>query len=392
MIDARQVERLLGYRDPDGAVLSLYVDVPAQPVAIREMLVRVDNLLAEQADAARDAPHTVRRELAEARTWVREALATHVRDWLGHGVALLAAPSLGLHEAMPVSWPVHTRVVADRRPYVRPLLSALHHARPYYVVVVERREAWIFRVDGESIESVSKLVGDGVRDSSHAGWAGYEEYNTRHRAAELARRHYRSTAATVEKLLAANGRDLVVGGHEVGIVEFVGQLPDAVRRRLVGTFVVDPHTMTAGDVRDLSARARDRRRREHELRVLAEVADREANGLAVSGIEACGQAVNRGQAAMLVVRDDAVVAGFDCETCGELTPKAAATCPHCGGPLRPVYDLVDELLARVVQQGGQVEFADQVSGAGGSGEPGSVGPAGEPVSAMVRSRLVRPDR
>ncbi|GAA2757957.1 hypothetical protein [Actinopolymorpha rutila] len=389
MIDARQVERLLGYRDPDGAVLSLYVDVPVQAVAVREMFVRVDNLLTEQADSARDAPHAVRRELAEARTRVREALTMHVRDWLGHGVALMAAPSLGLQEAMPVSWPVNSRVVADRRPYVRPLLSALHHARPYYVVVVERREAWIFRVDGESIESVSKLVGDGVRDASHAGWAGYEEYNTRHRAAELARRHYRTTAATVEKLLAANGRDLVVGGHEVGIVEFVGQLPDAVRRRLVGTFVVDPHTMTAGDVRGLSARARDRRRREHERRVLAEVADREASGLAVSGIEACGQAVNRGQASMLVVRGDAVVAGFDCETCGELTPKAAASCPHCGGPLRPVYDLVDELLARVVQQGGQVEFADEV---GGAGEPGPPDLADEPVSAMLRGRLVRPDR
>lgn len=382
MIDVKQVDRLLRYQDPDGAVLSLYLNVPANAGGLREMFVRLENLLCDVAAKQDRASHSVKSDLAAAREEVRGAVTEHVRDWLGHGVAIMSAPSLGLYETVPVSWPVPDRAVVEHRPYVRPLMSALHHARPYYVVVVERRQAWIFRADGESIEPVSKLVGEGVRDRSHAGWAGLEEYNTRHRAAELARRHYRSTAATVENLMRGNGRDLVVGGHEVSIVEFVGMLPDGVRRKLVGTFVVDPHTMTAGDVRTRGARARDQRRVEHERRVLAEIADQEATGLAVSGIEACADAVNLGQAAVLVVHGEDVVPGFDCLTCGELSVDPAERCGGCGsGPLRPVFDLVDELVARVVQQGGGVEFvdADELGG-------------GLRVSATLRGRLARQAR
>jgi peptide subunit release factor 1 (eRF1) len=279
----------------------------------------------------------------------------HARDWLGHGVAILRSSALCLDEQVVVGCPVPNRAVVGRHPYIRPLLSALHQAAPYFVAVVDRRRAWVFRVEGNDIQPVTAFEGSGLRDPSYAGWAGREEYRVRHRAAELARRHYRSTATYLGPLLNADESDLVVGGHETSIVEFVELLPEPIRRHLAGTFVVDPHAMAAPEVRTRSAHARSARRSERERELRRDIGDREAGGQAVSGVVRCADAVNRSLADLLIVGGDETVPGFVCDTCGNLSVEGAS-CPVCGGRFRAVPDVVDELVARVVHEHGQVEF------------------------------------
>lgn len=352
MIDMRGVDRLLTYHDPHNALLSVYVTVPVEAAGQREMWGRLHGLL-NSVDA--DAGGVGRRAMSAEVDAVRESMTEHVRDWRGHGVAFLSSSALGVHEAVPVGWPVPDRVVVGPHPYVRPLLAALDHSRPYVVAVVDRRHAWLFRIEGRTVEPAGELVGNGVRDPSYAGWAGLEEYGVRQRATELVRRHYRTTATALAALLDSGETELVVGGHEVSIVEFVGILPEQVRRRITGTFVVDPHTMTAGEVWQRSGQAQAEGRADHEREVRAELADKEAVGLAVSGIAACAKAVSRSLADLLVVGGDGEVPGFVCDRCGELMPDDA-TCPGCDVPARPVPDLIDEMVAAVVRFGGKLEF------------------------------------
>ncbi|WP_020576629.1 hypothetical protein [Actinopolymorpha alba] len=385
MIDVKQVERLLRYHDSDGALVSVYFTVPTEAAGLRELSVRLDGLLASiepPPGVPERSRHAVRLAVEEAKRAVREAVTEHVRDWLGHGVAILHSGMLRVHENLPVCRSVPDRVVVGPRPYLRPLLAAVRECRPYHAVVVDRRNAWVFRIDGDSIEPVSRLVGKGLRDPSHAGWAGLEEYRVRQRAAELARRHYRSTASTLDALLRDNDREFVVGGHEVSIVEFIGLLPDWLRQRVAGTFVVDPHTMTSGELRERCEQARGQASEERERRLRAELADREAGGRAVSGLERCAEAVSQSDAELLVVSGDNVVPGYVCDACGQLVVDetevgAGLPCPRCGKQARLVPDIVDEMLARVMLQRGQVEFI-----AGESLD-------GTWIGAMLRRRLVR---
>ena len=367
MIDTTQVDRLLHYDDPDAGVLSLYLTVPAEAAGLREIWVRLDRLLGSVSRPAGRST-AARRILCSELDSVRETVTLHARDWLGHGVAILRSAALGVDEQVPVGWPVPDRAVVGRRPYVRPLLAALHHAAPYVVAVVDRRHAWVFRVDGHDVESVDSLVGSGLRDPSYAGWAGLREYGVRHRAAELARRHYRSTAEHVASLLGADESDLVVGGHETSIVEFIDLLPDRVRERLAGTFVVDPHTMTPLTLRTRSAGALSARRIQRERELRGELADWAAAGQAVIGAAQCADVLNRSAADLLIVGGDDVVPGFVCDSCGSLAVDLTV-CGDCGSDTRAVPDLVDEMVAKVVQQRGKVDFIGHGGGAGADAAP-----------------------
>ncbi|REF38106.1 hypothetical protein [Thermasporomyces composti] len=377
MIDAKQVIRLLQYNDPDNVLLSVHLSVPAEVPGLREMSVRLDSML-----GALDAPadHRARMALAAEVEAIRSAVTEHARDWLGHGVAIYNSAALGFHEEVAVATPLPDRVVLGRRPYVRLLLSALAHVKPYFVVVVDRRQAWLYRVEGHAIERLSRLVDEGVRDSSYGGWAGFEEYRVRNRAWELARKHYRSTAATLDSLLKDNDREFVVGGNEVNIVEFIDLLPHPLRERVAGTFVVDPHTMTAGDLRLLSGRALAERRARYEARLRADLSDWAASGLAVTDLQRCAEMVTQALVDLLIVIGDEEIPGWVCDSTGDILVDQPV-CPTCGQRARRLEDVIDEMVARVVSLGGRVEF---LSG------PGRPGEDGRPiVGARLRHRLVR---
>jgi Bacterial archaeo-eukaryotic release factor family 10 len=375
MTSVLQIDRLARCADPGGALLSLYVTVPAEPAGLRQLWVRVDGLLSAVHPAAASAP-AVRRTVAHEVARVRDTLTENARDWLGHGVAVVSSATLGLHEALPVRSPVPDRVVLGVRPHLRPLLAALGRARPYVLAVVDRRNAWLYRMDGSRLTPTGRLVGQGVRDRSHAGWAGLEEYNVRHRAAELARRHYRSTVAQLTSLLTSTEEELVVGGHEVGITEFLEVLTPWLRDRVAGTFTVDPHTMTADELEDRSEGARTARRLAYERQLRADLADLEAGGLAVSGLADCAGVVSRSLSDLLVVAGSEVEPGYVCDDCGELAVDRP-TC-SCGREARAVPDLIDEMVNRMIRHRGQVEFLD-VSQAQGA----------PMVAARLRSRVSR---
>lgn len=378
MTDDQRVDRLLAHHDPEGTLLTVYLSVPSDIVGVREMWVRLERMLASVEVPPGVEGSGPRRTLAAETDSVRETVTNHVRDWLGHGVAILRSAPLGLREDVAVGWPVPDRAVVGPRPYLRPLLSAWQHAAPYVVVLVDQRRAWMYAVDGHGIEPVEERVDESMRDPSHAGWAGLEEYRVRQRAAELARRHYRATAERLGELVRKDGREVVVGGHEPTTAAFVDLLPDWLRAQLAGTFVIDPHTTTAGDIRTRSAETRAGLRTQRGHRIRSELADGAAHGAAVSGLGSCAEAVERNLVDLLVIDGDGAPPGYVCDQTGDLLVDQQ-TCPRCGRTARPVPNVVDELTVRVLRQRGQVEFVD-ADGA----------PDGMPwLGARLRGRLAR---
>jgi Bacterial archaeo-eukaryotic release factor family 10 len=240
------LDRLRRHSDPSGALLSVFVTVPPDPAALREFPARLNRLLATARMT--DADDGARRRARAALARVREAGSVRGRDWFGHSVAVIASADAGVLDAMRLPCAVPDRAVFGRRAYVRLPLRAFQQCRPYAVVVIDRRRAWLFEVGGGTIRPVRRFEDEGMRNRSHAGWHGLDEYGVRHHAAELARRHYDATAAALAKL-CVKGHPFVVGGHSDGVAEFLSSLSPPLRSNAAGTFVIDPHTMTPDDVR-----------------------------------------------------------------------------------------------------------------------------------------------
>jgi hypothetical protein len=80
-------------------------------------------------------------------------------------------------------------------------------------------------------------------------------------------------------------------------------------------------------------------------------------GRAAVGLRACLAAVSAGPVQTLVVPADGLVPGYECGRCGTLSLGADTCCPDWGTAALPVPDVIEEMVSRVLEDGGDVLVA-----------------------------------
>ncbi len=325
-------------------VLSLYLTVPLDPAEPRGLLARVDELIAAAESAVGGGGHVAE----EDRNSVLEKLEASARDWAGRTVAMFACADVRLFEVFPLPCRLPDRAVLGIRPHIRPLLTALLRCPAYRVAVVDWQRAWLFRVAGEEIEAETAPVAAGLPSPGSGGG------HVQQRVAQLADRHYRDTAAMLEKVMAdGEPEPLVIGGHDKGIQQLVASLPPGLRDRFAGSFAADTRTLTAARVRELAAPLVARWAGQRAERLAGQVATAPPGDLTATGLPACLAAVNACAVQALIVPDDGLVPGYECGRCGNLSVDADE-CPDWGTAALPVPDLIEEMVTRTLEDGGQV--------------------------------------
>jgi peptide chain release factor subunit 1 len=354
MIGTGDVTKLLGVHARGSSVLSLYLNVPLDPAERRSIPARLDDLLASAQHVPADGEAVARARKSELPA-IRDAVSLHSPEWLGHTVAIFACREQGLLEALPLRSQAADQAVVGTRPYVRPLLAELRRSPCYAAVVVNRRDAWLYRVSGDGIEPMASVQGATVASRRFGGWHGFQAYRNDQRTRKLARQHYAATVSALEGAMAAGDcGPFAVGGHEAETANFLAALPATLRERVAGTFVIDPHIMTPARVRrladDVVARWEDHR----EATVAGQITGQPTDAMAAIGLPACLDAANQHAVQVLVVPDAASAAGFACPRCGGLA-AAGGACPVCGAPTAAVPDVIEELAVKVTGDGGTVE-------------------------------------
>jgi len=353
MITQAEVEKLLGVRSADPTVLSLYVNVPQHPPALRGLPARADDLLSAARSAAGE-DRGVAQARDEDRRLARRILEIHAREWIGHTIAIFACAEPRLAEAFVVPGTFEDRAVFAMRPHVRPLLMARQRFPDYCTVVVDRQDAWVFRMTGERIDKLTLPAGSGVLGTRFGGWYGLETRRVNMHMTELACHNYRDTAAALGLIMpASDALPLAIGGHPHDIPQFLDELPGEMREQVVGEFAVDPYTMTPTRVRELAGQVVSRWVSARERRSVTEVLHEPPGGLAAIGLQPCLDAVNQRAAKLLVVPENGMIAGFACQRCAFLG-STGNDCPDWGAASVAVPDLIEEMAVAALENGAQV--------------------------------------
>ena len=350
MITLAEAGKLGAVHTVHPGVLSLYLAVPLDLAELRSLPTRADDLIEAAESAAGGCGHIAERD----RSSVREKLQLSGRDWLGRTVALFACADAGLFEAFPLPRRLPDRAVLGIRPHIRPLLAAVQRCPAYRVAAMDRRHAWLFHIAGEEAQTVTAPVAPGVRDTSLGGRYGLETYSTQQRVTQLARHHYRDTATMLDRAMAQGEPEpLVIGGHDEGIRQLLASLPPGVRERFAGSFAADARSLTPARVRELAAPLVARWAEQRAERLAEQLASMPPGGLAATGLRACLAAVNACAVHTLIVPDDGLVPGYECGRCGALSVDADS-CPDWGTAALPVPDVIEEMVTRTLEDGGQV--------------------------------------
>jgi len=320
MITRAQVEKLGALHAVEPTMLSLYLAVPPS-ADLAVLSARARELVA----AAQAVSGRAVEPWAQER--VGDRLATCARDGTGRTLAVFACAGSGLLEAIPLPCPLPEVAVLGVRPHIRPLLLARQRCPAYQVAVVDRQRLWLFAVDGDDVAGT---------------WVP-------------AARHTHDTAAQLAWIMrGGEPGPLVIGGREDDVEQLLGSAPAAMREAVAGSFAADPRALTAAGARDLAApvvaRWADRRAR----RLAGEILAPRPDGRCAVGLPACLAAVSAGAVPTLVVPAGGLVPGYECGRCGTLSLEADACCPDWGTAALAVPDVIEELVSRILEDGGEV--------------------------------------
>jgi len=357
MLTAETIDRILRFDGGDLPVISLYTRVVADPHSTRDLQSRVTSLVDQISPLAKDGSggHEARESVRADIERIREA----ARDerWKPGGMAVFACRGRGLYEEVPLPRPVRDRIVADRAPYVRPMLAVLDEYHRAAVVVVDRASARVWEIFQDEMREVSHVSDRVLRKKNYAGTLA--EDRVRNRADELSKRHYRNAARVLDELFRSGGFDLlIIGGHEYEVPAFTAFLPRELRDRLAGSFSIDPGTAPVAEVRATADAILQRYERDQEHQLVMDVLDKlAAGGLAAAGLPDCLWAGSVAAVQTLLVAEGATVPGVVGDESGWLALLGEID-PLSGKPTRPVPDVIDELAAAVIDEGGSVRHVE----------------------------------
>jgi peptide chain release factor subunit 1 len=164
----------------------------------------------------------------------------------------------------------------------------------------------------------------------------------------------------VAETLALLRRDIgieviFVGGQQKVTDALVNSLPPAMSELIGGTFAVDVHMLTEGQLMETVGSLEEAHERRDEMRLVADTyAARAADEPAAIGIDQVLRGVNQLAVAQMFIQQGAVIEGRLCRSCGRLSLTDSA-CAACGMETDAVPDVLEAMTHQVVTAGGVVE-------------------------------------
>jgi hypothetical protein len=339
---APSVETIKGIEQfrPDGLpVVSAYVPVEPGPEGRKKVRSETDSLLHQIRPLANDpgVDHDTRMSLREDIKRIG-TLGDHASFKAGT-LAIFSCSGAGFFEVIGLPRAVRERITVDATPATRPMLAVLDEYHRCCAVVVDRETAHAWELYLGHVLDTGALSGAQQRGVGHA----VNERRNEHKVDELEKRHFHQVATALDELFRMRGYDvLVVGGHEDELPRFLALLPGPLRERVVGTFAVDDHSVTAAVARVRAEEILDRYELDEHRRMVAEVlATAAAGGPATVGLESCLWAGSVRAIEALYVQEGASTPGVVCDESRWLALDGEI-CPLCGRRTRRTADVIDE--------------------------------------------------
>ena len=315
MITRAEVEKLGAFHAARPEILSVYLNIPDSAAEPGRLSRRVTELIA--AAEAGAGPSACLGE--QDRFSALELAAAAARDWPGRSVAIFACGDVGLEEVLPLPGTQPERAVLGVRPHIRPLLDVLRKYPAYRAAVLDGPRTWVFRAQGDEITSVPEHeLGRGEREP------------------------------------------LVIGGRDDEVRLLLASLTPADRAAVAGCFTAGAGLPTPARVLELATPVIAQWAERRASLLAREILDTPPGGLIAVGLPACLAAVSAGSVDALTVPASGLVPGYECGRCGtlSLTPES---CPDWGTAPLPVPDVIEEMVARVLEDGGNVHVTHDAS-------------------------------
>jgi peptide subunit release factor 1 (eRF1) len=358
MITREQLKNLLQFQDGEHLVTSCYLNLDRARMVSQKLKIRTKDLLntAHQALAHKAGSHQQRESLREDFGRIEAFVLQEITTNHHKGLAIFSCSAMKFWQTYRLPRMVRNILIADKVPYIRPLVAILAEFHRYCALLVDQTQGKIFEIYMGEILEHTEWIDPVPRRVSEGGFGGREERQIERRHDHAVHQHLQKIANAAFALFKRDKFDsLILGGNREILREFKDQLHPYLKMRWVGDFHAEVKKMSSAEVLQHALEIEEAVELRHEQKMAAElVRHARADGRAVSGVSATLTALTRGEAQLLLVEDGFETPGFVCYDCHYVTLNAQE-CPNCRKPMDPSPDIVDDAIEVAMQKNCAVE-------------------------------------
>jgi peptide chain release factor subunit 1 len=356
MISRADIEEIVERKPvPGSPVLSVILDIDQSKASNldRRFEASLENML-----------RSIEERLDETQLNHFSADAERVRQYVSgleppaKGLAVLCDESENFFWSREINVPVRNKARWSDTPYVLPLLQILDEHERYGVVLVDKAYARLFTVFiGEIQEHYEALAPAPVSRIKTTGTDHMlSEDRFQYKAAMHVHWHLKDVAEKLEKLVDQCGFDrLLLAGPVEATAELQRLLPKRVRSRVVERLSL-PVKASEREVLDEALRVEQQVEREMEKQIVEElITGGDGHHPFTHGLEPTLRAVCEQRVWRFIYADGFNPSGGQCVNCGMLFARTGGSCDYCGGAIKPVDDLLERIIERLVEQDAEIE-------------------------------------
>lgn len=251
--------------------------------------------------------------------------------------------------------PFRSKIYVEKNLHLKPFLNMFDEYERYCTVVVDKEKARIFLTFLGEIEEFSYIF-DKTFPGKHAqgGWS--QRGNQEHIEVHLLR-HLKKVADQTYKFFKKKNFDrLIIAGSKEALPIFESCLHPDLKKRLSGKFLSEMFQPKEHFLKQSLAVEEKIERQKEQEQISQFLNNLGIKNKAVSGLEETLEAAQKKEILKLFLNMGYKKPGFSCTKCDSLFVEKKKECPYCHGQVEEVSDVVDELVQKVLDQGGKVEF------------------------------------
>jgi peptide chain release factor subunit 1 len=253
--------------------------------------------------------------------------------------------------------PVRNQARWSDTPYIAPLLEILDEYERYGVILVDKAHARLFSVYiGEIEEHLDALAPAPVRLVKTSGTDHLLSQPRLQSKAEMhAHWHFKHVAGLLDKLVDRYGFDrLLLAGPVEATSALQPLFSKRVRRRVVERLSL-PIKASSAEVLDAALRVEREVERQIEKQMVEELIIGDAHHPSALGLGPVVDALCQERVWRLTYAEAFRARGGRCVNCAMLFARTEGSCDYCGAAIKPVDDLLEQMIERVLEQDGKIE-------------------------------------
>lgn len=281
-----------------------------------------------------------------------ENLIDQVSFGSANTIVLMSCSAKDWRYQIPLYPTLKNKLVIDKDPYTRPLSHLIIANKPYYLVILSKGDARVFkyfigeiREEGEIKEEIPKRHKQGGWEASD--WQRWHETHVIW--------HFKEVAEFLDKKIQGEEKIVLGTTSPKNTSEFLDILPKRLHEKIIGEITIELDS----PISEILEKTHNMIEAYEENKI-NELIDQlivvNAKGKeAVIGLEDVAHAVHQKRVRMVLVYDQFEQPGFLCPSCSFMSPYLE-NCPYCNIKMEKRADIVDELVEEAIINNSELKY------------------------------------